>query len=104
MIERIKKSVLTKRLHKYQRLGKRILKIEVEGVIKVYSLEFSQFYVCITPGSDSIYLNRIKPDLGPLSMSTSAFSDFIVRTENFEDILKVVEDNLKEVLDGSAIK
>ena len=99
MLTRIKKAILTKRIHKYQRYGKRVLKIEILNGANLYSKEDAHFYACLTPGSENVYVNHITPSIGPVGMSVTAFSDFIVRTDKFDYIIGVVENNLQEILD-----
>ena len=100
MINRIKKAVLTKRIHKYQRYGKRVLKIEISKGINLYSKTNAHFYAYITPGSENVYINQIEPALGAKVMSVTSFSDFIVRTDKFDYILDIIENHLKEILDA----
>ena len=97
MLNRIKKSVLTKRIHKYQRYGKSVLKMEVVDGINLYSKKDAHFYAYITPGSENVYVKNIFPVLNPVVMKVSSFSDFIVRTNKFDYILGVVESKITEV-------
>ena len=91
MIQRIAKSLITKKIFKYQKVGTQILKIEFKMTVG------TEFYILITPGSNTVYLKSNDALHYPDRMPVRRLSDYIVRHGEYdkfiEKLIKSIEDH-----------
>jgi hypothetical protein len=82
MLKRIAKAIITKKIHRYQKKGTSILRIDHSGT--------DPFYVLITPGSKTVYLKSESEFHYPDRMPVKRFSDYVVRHGDYDEFVQKI--------------
>jgi hypothetical protein len=74
--EQYQKAAVTKKIRRYQRLGTKILKVDIGE-------PGAEHYVLITPGAIRVYVDSPEEGVYPEKLDVPSFSDFVVRKGAF---------------------